>query len=97
MSYLTAPCAITPQELSRCLLKNNIPNFESLPRKNFSFTSRWKCSSNTIISTIESCWIFKYAVWKPWHIDRLFIQSFYCDCKLIFISIFFQFAGNSLI
>ena len=67
---------------SEVFVKNNIPNFESLLRKEtVSFTSRLKCSSNSIISTIESCWIFKYVIWKPWHIDRLFIQSFYSDCK----------------
>ena len=59
---------------SEMFVKNNIPNFESLLRKEtFSFTSRLKCSSNAIISTIESCWILKYVIWKPWHIDRLFI------------------------
>ena len=59
---------------SEMFVKNNIPNFESLLRKeSFSFTSRLKCSSNAIISTIESCWILKYVIWKPWHIDRLFI------------------------
>ena len=43
---------------SEMFVKNNIPNFESLLRKEtFSFTSRLKCSSNAIISTIESCWI----------------------------------------
>ena len=41
---------------SEMFVKNNIPNFESLLRKEtFSFTSRLKCSSNAIISTIESC------------------------------------------
>ena len=59
---------------SEMFVKNNIPNFESLLRKeSFSFTSRLKCSSNAIISTIESCWILKYVIWKPWHIERLFI------------------------
>ena len=43
---------------SEMFVKNNIPNFESLLRKEtFSFTSRLKCSSNAIISTIES-WFF---------------------------------------
>ena len=59
---------------SEMFVKNNIPSFESLLRKeSFSFTSRLKCSSNAIISTIESFWILKYVIWKPWHIDRLFI------------------------
>ena len=41
---------------SEMFVQNNIPNFESLLRKEtFSFTSRLKCSSNAIISTIESC------------------------------------------
>ena len=49
---------------SEMFVKNNIPNFESLLRKEtFSFTSRLKCSSNAIISTIESCWILKYVIW----------------------------------
>ena len=61
---------------SEMFVKNNIPNFESLLRKeSFSLTARLKCSSNAIISTIESCWILKYVIWKRWHIDRLFI---YC-------------------
>ena len=48
---------------SEMFVKNNIPNFESLLRKEtFSFTSRLKCSSNAIISTIESCWILKYLI-----------------------------------
>ena len=55
---------------SEMFVKNNIPNFESLLRKEtFSFASRLKCPSNAIISMIESCWILKYVNWKPWHID----------------------------
>ena len=64
-------------------VQNNIPNFESLLRKEtFSFTSILKCSSNAIISTIESCWILKYVIWKPWHIDRLFIYFFFIPIAL---------------
>ena len=45
---------------SEKFVKNNIPNFESfLQKETFSFTSRLKCTSNAIISTIESCWILE--------------------------------------
>ena len=41
---------------SEMFVKKNIPNFESLLRKEtFLLTLKLKCSSNAIINTIESC------------------------------------------
>ena len=55
---------------SEMFVDNNIPNFEALLRKEvFSFTSRLNVSTNSI----ENCWLIKYVIWKPWHIDKLFL------------------------
>ena len=54
-------------------VENNIPNFECLIRRDiYSFTTRLKTSSNTLISAIENCWLLKFVIWKPVLIDKLF-------------------------
>ena len=55
---------------------NNIPNFEALLRKELAsvfFTSQLNVSTNSIIRAIENCWLIKYVIYKPWHIDKLFL------------------------
>ena len=55
----------------KMFVDNSIPNFESLILKEmFSFTSRLSISTNSIIREIENCWLIKYVIWKPWHIDK---------------------------
>ena len=63
--------------VSRCssasamFVNNNIPTFECLiRRKIFLFSTRLKVSTN---NTIENCWLIKYVIWKPLHVDRLFL------------------------
>ena len=59
---------------SAMFVNNNIPTFECLIRGDvFSFTSRLKVSTNKLINTIENCWLLKYVIWKPLHVDRLFL------------------------
>ena len=59
---------------SKMFVDNNIPNFEALLRKElFSFTSRLSVATNSIIRAIENCWLIKYVIWKPCHIDKLII------------------------
>ena len=59
---------------SAMFVNNNIPTFECLIRRDiFSFTSRLKVSTNKLINTIENCWLLKYVIWKPLHVDRLFL------------------------
>ena len=59
---------------SAMFVNNNIPTFECLIRRNiFSFTSRLKLSTNLLINTIENCWLLKHVIWKPLHVDRLFL------------------------
>ena len=54
-------------------VESNIPNFECLIRRDiYSFTTRLKTSSNTLISAIENCWLLKFVIWKPVLIDKLF-------------------------
>ena len=58
---------------SAMFVENNIPNFECLIRRDiYSFTTRLKTSSNTLISAIENCWLLKFVIWKPVLIDKLF-------------------------
>ena len=58
---------------SAMFVENNIPNFECLIRRDiYSFTTRLKISSNTLISVIENCWLLKFVIWKPVLIDKLF-------------------------
>ena len=55
------------------VVKDNIPNFEALLRKEvYWFTSRLKVSTNVIMSCIENCWLLKYVIRKWWHIDKLY-------------------------
>ena len=59
---------------SAMFVNNNIPTFECLIRRDiFSFTSRLKVSTNKLINTIKNCWLLKYVIWKPLHVDRLFL------------------------
>ena len=59
---------------SAMLLNNIIPTVECLIRRYiFSFTSRLKVSTNKLINTIENCWLLKYVIWKPLHVDRLLL------------------------
>ena len=59
---------------SKMFVDNNILNLEALLRKKvFSFISRLNRSTNSIIRAIENCWLIKYVIWKPWHIDKLFL------------------------
>ena len=59
---------------SAMFVNNHIPTFECLIRRDiFSFTSRLKVSTNKLINTIENCWLLKYVIWKPLHVDRLFL------------------------
>ena len=59
---------------SKMFVDNNVPNFEALLRKEeFSFTSRLNVSINSIIRALENCWLIKYVIWEPWHIDKLFL------------------------
>ena len=59
---------------SKMFVDSNILNFEALLRKElFSFTSRLAVSTNSIIRAIENCWLKKYVIWKPCHIDKLII------------------------
>ena len=59
---------------SAMFVNNNIPTFECLIRRDiFSFTSRLKVSTNKLINTIENCWLIKHVIWKPLHVDRLFL------------------------
>ena len=58
---------------SAMFVENNIPNFECLIRRDiYSFTTRLKTSSNTLICAIENCWLLKFVIWKPVLIDKLF-------------------------
>ena len=60
--------------VSKMFVENNILNFEALHRKQvFSFTFRLNVSTNSIIGAIANCWLIKYVIWKPWHIDKLFL------------------------
>ena len=59
---------------SAMFVNNNIPTFECLIRRDiFSFASRLNVSTNKLINTIENCWLLKYVIWKPFHVDRLFL------------------------
>ena len=59
---------------SAMFVNNYIPTFECLIRRDiFSFTSRLKVSTNKLINTIENCWLLKLVIWKPLHVDRLFL------------------------
>ena len=59
---------------SAMFVNNNIPTFECLIHRDiFSFTSRLKVSTNLLINTIENCWLLKHVIWKPLHVDRLFL------------------------
>ena len=70
---------------SEMFVKNNIPNFELLLRKEtFSCISRLKCSSNAIISTVESCCnIFCFSF------INFIILIFFIDYIYYFYPIFF--------
>ena len=58
---------------SAMFMENNIANFECVIRRDiYSFTTRLKTSSNTLISAIENCWLLKFVIWKPELIDKLF-------------------------
>ena len=60
---------------SAMFVNNNIPTFECLIRRDiFSFTSRLKVSTNLLINTIKNCWLLKHVIWKPLHVDRLFLK-----------------------
>ena len=59
---------------SPMFVNNNIPSFECLIRRDiYSFTSRLNVSTNKLINTIENSWLLKDVIWKPLHVDRLFL------------------------
>ena len=59
---------------SAMFVNNIIPTFECLIRRDiFSFTSRLKMSTSKLINTIENSWLLKFVIWKPLHVDRLFL------------------------
>ena len=58
---------------SAIFVNNNIPTFACLIHRDiFSFTSRLKVSTNRI-NAIENCWLLKHVIWKPLHLNRLFL------------------------
>ena len=59
---------------SKMFVDNNILNFEILLQKEmFYFTSRLSISTNLIIRAIETCWLIKCVIWKPWHNVKLIL------------------------
>ena len=59
---------------SAMFVNNSILTFECLIRRDtFFFTSRLNVSTNKLINTIENCWLLKYVIWKPLHVDILFL------------------------
>ena len=74
---------------SKMFVDNNIPNFEALHQKElFSFTSRLSVSTNSIIKAIENCWLIKYVIWKPCHIDKLLFNYLSCYvCSMLCCSV----------
>ena len=48
---------------SAMFVENNIPNFECLIRRDiYSFITKLKTSSNTLINAIENCWLLKFVI-----------------------------------
>ena len=70
---------------SEMFVKNNIPNFELLLRKEtFSCISRLKCSSNAILCTVESCCNIFLFFFHQFHYIDIYIDYIYYFYPIFF-------------
>ena len=90
--YRKIPHVPPRSSASKMFVDNNIPNFEALFRKVFSFTSRLSVSTHSIIRATENCWLIKqYVIWKPWHIEKLFFIIIYHVMFILYCVVFSTF------